>query len=162
MVKMQENWFSEDQVFLDATSKRVGVGEWKYHSEAIIPGHFEEFLPLPAVGKYIGKYKPVAKVLNFAAKANFALKKKTADFIVKKMLGNKFSHTIVKSKVVTVNGGIKHIRYDLKGAAHGKIPTPHKQIIRIHLNPQNGKGRAAVEHKAMGWSDIIKVWWDKL
>jgi len=162
MIKVQENWFSEDQEFLEATSKRVGVGEWKYHSEAITPGHFEELLPIPAAGKYLGKFKPAAKILTYASKVNFAAKKKIADFMVKKMLGGKFSHTIIKNEIVTVNGAIKHIRYDLKGPAHGTLLTPHKQIYRIHLNPQNGKGRAIVEHEAMSWSDMIKVWWDKL
>jgi len=50
-IKESFNFFEDNDLLLEATIKRVGIGEWKYSSEAIIPGHYEELLPIPPLWK---------------------------------------------------------------------------------------------------------------
>ena len=148
-------------------SYRAAPGEfklkWMLASGAATPGHYEEFLPLPLFLK-LGKYfksptkKFTAKLFAKVTQLNTKFKQKAGEKIVKHLFkGKDYSYTIVKNQIVKTSGRIKHIRYDLKGPGHNLIPTPHKQIYRIHLNPVNGKGRAKVEHKAATWWDLIKV-----
>jgi RHS repeat-associated protein len=56
-IKEEFNLFSENDYILDASIRRFGIGEWGHYNEAIIPGHFEEILPLPAIGKYLSGVK---------------------------------------------------------------------------------------------------------
>jgi hypothetical protein len=104
-IKIQDNWFSEDDLVLDATIQRVGIGEWRYYSEAIIPGHFEEFIPVEralAFGKYlkgvprkiIGKaqstgtkgHSLVSKIIALKAALNPAVERVTLDLGYKRLL----------------------------------------------------------------------------
>jgi RHS repeat-associated protein len=54
-------------------------------------------------------------------------------------------------------GAIKHIRFDLRGAAHGNIPTPHKTVYTIHKNPLTGKGSTKAETLPMTNTDIRMI-----
>ncbi len=77
-------------------------------------------------------------------------------------VANITSKTLNKGKhsVYIKEAGKKAMRYDLKGAAHAGVPTPHKQPYNYNLNPKTGASnfsRAGKLAYPMGWGDMMKV-----
>lgn len=104
-IKVQSNWFSEDDLLLEATIRRTGIGSWTYYSEAVIPGHFEEFIPVERIfvlgkylkgvpGKIVGKAQTtgtkghafISKVIALKAALNPSVERVTLDLGYKRLL----------------------------------------------------------------------------
>jgi RHS repeat-associated protein len=105
-IKVNNNWFNQDDLQLDATIRRTGIGTWAHYSEAIIPGHFEEFIPVERLfafakylknvpGKIVGKAQStgtkghalVSKSIALIQALRPSVSRVTMDLGYKKLLG---------------------------------------------------------------------------